>query len=349
MKIKNIAIFLVIAILIAISLPSTAAAQSPVVKAVFFHSPYCAHCLETIEKVIPGIQKQYGDQLQILMVDTTLPQGENLYQNYFEAFSIPNERAGVPAIIVGNNVMVGSVEIPAQFPGLIEAGLANGGQDWPVIPGLDDYRNGSEAIFFTEFHQATLSIPEKFSQDIIGNSLAVLILLAMIASFYYLLDLNASNKTSPINWPSWLIPVLLVIGLVAAAYLSYVELTSSNAVCGPVGDCNTVQQSRYSVIFGIPVGVIGVLGYLTIALAWIGFLKGNIDQKKFTSKAMWWMAGGGVLFSIYLTFLEPFVIGATCIWCLTSAVVMTMLFWVFTPIYMDTKKIKKPRRKKSRG
>ena len=40
------------------------------------------------------------------------------------------------------------------------------------------------------------------------------------------------------------------------------------------------------------------------------------------------MAAFGVLFSVYLTFLEPFVIGATCAWCLTSAILMTALFWL---------------------
>jgi uncharacterized membrane protein len=38
------------------------------------------------------------------------------------------------------------------------------------------------------------------------------------------------------------------------------------------------------------------------------------------------MTSAGILFSIYLTFLEPFVIGATCAWCITSAVIMTLLF-----------------------
>jgi uncharacterized membrane protein len=40
------------------------------------------------------------------------------------------------------------------------------------------------------------------------------------------------------------------------------------------------------------------------------------------------MTAFGLAFSIYLTFLEPFVIGATCAWCLTSAIVMTALFWL---------------------
>jgi len=46
---------------------------------------------------------------------------------------------------------------------------------------------------------------------------------------------------------------------------------------------------------------------------------------------VWGMVWIGTLFSIYLTFLEPFVIGASCIWCLTSAVIMTLLLWATTP------------------
>jgi uncharacterized membrane protein len=48
----------------------------------------------------------------------------------------------------------------------------------------------------------------------------------------------------------------------------------------------------------------------------------------FTRLALLGLTAFGVLFSIYLTFLEPFVIGATCAWCLTSAIVMTALFWL---------------------
>ena len=40
------------------------------------------------------------------------------------------------------------------------------------------------------------------------------------------------------------------------------------------------------------------------------------------------LVGAGLAFSIYLTFLEPFVIGASCAWCLTSAVIMTVLLWL---------------------
>lgn len=54
-----------------------------------------------------------------------------------------------------------------------------------------------------------------------------------------------------------------------AGYLAYVEATQSTAVCGPVGDCNTAQQSEYARLFGVlPIGVIGVVGYLAILFSW---------------------------------------------------------------------------------
>ena len=50
---------------------------------------------------------------------------------------------------------------------------------------------------------------------------------------------------------------------------------------------------------------------------------------------MWLVALAGTLFSIYLTVLEPFVIGATCMWCITSAVLMTLLLWAATPAAVE--------------
>ena len=51
-------------------------------------------------------------------------------------FEVPSERLGVPTLVVADMVLVGSVEIPDQFPAIIETGLAQGGIDWPDIPGL---------------------------------------------------------------------------------------------------------------------------------------------------------------------------------------------------------------------
>jgi uncharacterized membrane protein len=111
-----------------------------------------------------------------------------------------------------------------------------------------------------------------------------------------------------------------------AGYLAYVETRQVEAVCGPVGDCNTVQQSEYARLFGIlPIGVLGLIGYAAILGSWLVayFTTGRLA--KLAPLANLVMTVVGTLFSIYLTFLEPFVIGATCAWCLTSAVLMTVL------------------------
>jgi uncharacterized membrane protein len=103
-------------------------------------------------------------------------------------------------------------------------------------------------------------------------------------------------------------------------------------VCGPVGDCNAVQQSAYARLFGVlPLGALGLFGYALILGTW---LIGRYTSKKVKNYAWLVLSGAtafGMIFSIYLTYLEPFVIGATCAWCLTSAVIITALFWLSLP------------------
>jgi uncharacterized membrane protein len=129
----------------------------------------------------------------------------------------------------------------------------------------------------------------------------------------------------------WTIPLLAAIGMAVASYLALVEVTGSTAVCGPVGDCNAVQQSSYAVLFGVPVGMWGQAGYLAMFGAWALAVLGPRRVAGSAWLALWAMALGGVAFSVYLTFLEPFVIGATCVWCLTSAVVVTLMLLAATP------------------
>lgn len=140
------------------------------------------------------------------------------------------------------------------------------------------------------------------------------------------------QKAKKVNLPGWLIPVASLAGLLIAAYLAYVEVGEYEALCGVVGDCNAVQASPYARLFGLlPIGVMGIAGYIVILITW-GL--SQITKGLFANLmhfALLGMALFGVLFSIYLTFLEPFVIGATCAWCLTSAVVMALLLWLEAP------------------
>ena len=360
-------------------------ADTPIVHAVMFYSQTCGHCQKVITEVFPPLAEKYGEQLQIIGVDVTYEEGQNLYQAAIARYEIPDHRYGVPTLIVGDTVLVGSGEIPALFPGIIEDGLSDGGIDWPDVPGLDeiliaqgfdsskddsnepvqkDSATSTEALndpspseeevansknSQDEQSQSNeLSLNEqpvsfssllvyRFTSDLDGNILAVIVLLGMIISvigvgFRYI---KGSEKRK-VKWPIWAIPVLSIIGLIAAIYLSYVEITSTEAFCGPVGNCNTVQDSPYAYLFGIiPIGVLGIAGYLTIIALWLVQQYGPKSLIKFSAIAIWLNAWFGVLFSIYLTFLEPFVIGATCVWCIGSAIVMTLILWATTETVID--------------
>jgi uncharacterized membrane protein len=97
-------------------------------------------------------------------------------------------------------------------------------------------------------------------------------------------------------------------------------------MCGPVGNCNAVQSSPYARLFGIlPLGLLGMFGYLAILAGWL-YLRLRRDRwALYVSLAVSGMTVFGVLFSIYLTYLEIYVIRAVCLWCLASAVIMTLL------------------------
>src|SRR5665647_1665323 len=128
------------------------------------------------------------------------------------------------------------------------------------------------------------------------------------------------------DWGVYAAAALIALGLCIAGYLAYVETTGSVALCGPVGDCNAVQQSAYARLFGVlPVAYVGLVGYLLIGVAFGISRLASKTAAKAAARALFLLTLCGTLFSIYLTALEPFAIGATCAWCLSSAVIVTLL------------------------
>jgi uncharacterized membrane protein len=181
-----------------------------------------------------------------------------------------------------------------------------------------------------DFSADNLSVWEKFQLDPVGNSLSVVILIGMIVSLAVMaVRWRDQKKTKTRTKLHWVVPLLALVGLVVAGYLAFVESTGGEAVCGPVGDCNTVQQSEYAFLFGVvSVGLLGMLSYIAILSAWLIDRLGSEPLADLAQISIFLMSFFGTLFSIYLTFLEPFVIGATCAWCLTSAVVITVLMLI---------------------
>jgi hypothetical protein len=82
------------------------------------------------------MMEQYGEQLEVISFDTSQPGGQELYDASTEQFNVSAEMQGVPRMVVGGRFLVGSLQIPEEFPGIVEEGLASGGIDWPAIPGL---------------------------------------------------------------------------------------------------------------------------------------------------------------------------------------------------------------------
>ena len=167
-----------------------------------------------------------------------------------------------------------------------------------------------------------------------GAGLVVLIvLLAALAYALVVMALAILGRAAPVgpSWITFVVPALCLVGLGVAGYLTFVETRNVAAICGPVGDCNTVQSSPYAKLMGfIPVGLLGVLGYLAILGAWAiaQFHGGRFSD--LAAVAVFAFALFGVLFSIYLTYLELAVILAVCAWCLTSAVIMAALLVLTT-------------------
>lgn len=116
------------------------------------------------------------------------------------------------------------------------------------------------------------------------------------------------------------IAFLAVLGIGVASYIAIVEGGGGAPAClAGGGGCETVAKSSYSHIAGINISIFGIIGYV-ILLATAFFAN---DAARFTGFAT---ALGGFGFSVYLTYLEIYKIEAICQWCVSSAILMTILF-----------------------
>lgn len=403
----KLSLLLILTALLAMLAPASVMAQTDdepvVVRAVLFYSPTCPHCHLVIQEVLIPMSEQYGDKLQVLGVDTSQPSGGQLYQLAIERFDIPDARRGVPTLIIGDTVLVGSREIPDQFPGLVEEYLAAEGMDWPDMPEFvqaiealaqaqpteevqpTDEVQATEDVQPTEetspaedtqeavaqataallptatstpaavAEQAVIAISKNDplpaeesvlpSPDPVGIGLAAILLIFMITTLVFVVwrlmigppQLFPLNRNVVVRISGWAIPMVSLLGFGVALYLAYVEVNQVEAVCGPIGQCNIVQSSEYAQLLGVPIAVWGVLSYTSIIVLWAvqryaQSTLGNLSLLGLAVLSVW-----ATLFSIYLTLLEIFVIHAVCAWCMSSAIISTVLMLLvivpLTPVY----------------
>jgi uncharacterized membrane protein len=113
--------------------------------------------------------------------------------------------------------------------------------------------------------------------------------------------------------------VLATIGLGIASYLTYVHFAGIKPACTAGESCTKVQTSVYSKLAGVPVALMGLIGYVAILAS---LLAPENERTRFATLVLT-LAGFG--FSAYLTYRELFSIHAVCEWCATSAGIMTIL------------------------
>ncbi|HEX8990588.1 MAG TPA: vitamin K epoxide reductase family protein [Anaerolineales bacterium] len=118
---------------------------------------------------------------------------------------------------------------------------------------------------------------------------------------------------------------LAVLGILVSAYMTVYKLTDNPNMCLGNGGCSTVNSSKYAALYGIPVAVIGIGGYLSIlVLLWVE--RSNAFLTSNGTLIVFGLALLGFLFTLYLIYVELALIHALCPFCVTSQVTMTVLF-----------------------
>ncbi len=120
--------------------------------------------------------------------------------------------------------------------------------------------------------------------------------------------------------------LLSLLGLFVSAYLYLYKIGRIGTLACGAGGCETVQQSPWSRFAGLDVALIGMAGYAGLLLLSLAALQPSLSDRRWPTTLLLWLSGVGVAFTVYLTYLELFVIRAICRWCVGSAVIILVIF-----------------------
>lgn len=128
------------------------------------------------------------------------------------------------------------------------------------------------------------------------------------------------------RWPLWLILGLLLVsllGFIDAGYLTVKHLNNEVPTCSIDVGCEEVATSKYSEIGGFPLAGLGVLYYLFIFVSALVYFD---TESQLVKKWLPYITILGFLVSLYLVYLQLFVIEAICLYCMGSALTSTIIF-----------------------
>ncbi len=123
-----------------------------------------------------------------------------------------------------------------------------------------------------------------------------------------------------------IVATLAVIGAFVATYLTLYKLGFIGSLSCSVGSCEEVNTSRWSILLGQPVAAWGIAFYIAVFAIALTGTQSRLAASRGISILLVAVSASGLLVSAYLTWLELAVIRAVCIWCLTSATLVTLIF-----------------------
>jgi uncharacterized membrane protein len=302
------------------------------VRAVLFHAPDCGECEQVFEFLLPALIEHYGERIQIAAFDASEPNGAALLRAAARTGML-DEPPGFPVVLVGEQSFSGLRAIARNLGDDFDRLAARPEADqWPAIPGLGERLPLGQISLQKRLNSLASDAPSSAQSssaaDRIANGLAVVVLGFMVLALLHSL-VRVRRPGNPGGGKGALIIAFLLAGLLVSAYTTYTALAAAQPVCGPIGNCAAVQNSEYAKLFGTPLGVFGMLGYASILITW-GLGRHLSPEGGAWRWLPWVFSLLGVLFSIRLTALEPFVIGHTCVWCLGSAISMTVTLWLLS-------------------
>jgi cytochrome c biogenesis protein CcdA/glutaredoxin len=134
---RAVALVVVAVLVLGVTAVSAEADGTPVVRLVYFSARDCSHCIAVSNDVLEPLQAEYGDGLQIKLVEVSEPSNYELLLRAEEMFGVGPEERGLPTLIIDGEVLIGEQAIRERLPCIVEACAAQAGTTWPDLPGLD--------------------------------------------------------------------------------------------------------------------------------------------------------------------------------------------------------------------
>lgn len=124
------------------------------------------------------------------------------------------------------------------------------------------------------------------------------------------------------------ITILAVLGIGVSGYLTFTHLSGAPILCGGSSSCEVVNASRYAYLGPIPIALLGLGTYVALAVLSVIPVR---EDRTWPDLAIFGLSLIGGLYSLYLTYIELFVLHAVCWWCAISAVLILLVLVLAAP------------------